>query len=641
MPRRPLPTRTRPVLLCALLLGTTVALAQTPPPADAPAAPAATPAPAAPATAPGAPSPLAAGSATAAPVAPVSVDPTAAMPTAAPAVPAAQQDSCASVSDRAMASDLRAASAQTQKADAAQTARLMDESIALWTLAVQRCEGRGQERARRMLADSERSRQTLAAQLGASPACTAGQKDAGSLQDMAQQAVRERRWQDAALLYRKAENMWDVTAERCAGEAQQTALQRRDQTAIDAHNAEHCAPVFEKARNQSQALRRAPGERSSPEKLTHSQAAETLWREAQTQCRGAAQDVARSNAEQTARERGTPWVATAVPAAPVVLAQAPTPAPLAVSSPAAPAGPAPAPVLATALAAGAGTAAAASADTAAAPAAATPGLFQSLSKALAAPVAAVSSIVAPAPTGPQDMDLQAGSTRFVGRFVREGDSLTGNGQIRWPNGDQYQGDIVRGQRHGQGSFVWASGQRYSGSWVQDEPVGKGQMRFANGDEYEGEVAQGLPHGTGRMRYASGDSFDGRFNRGKPDGQGHYRWANGQSYEGPWQSEQPHGIGKLRFANGNLYEGQLHSGMPEGNGRLTYASGDRYEGSFSGGQPQGEGQYRWTNGDQYSGQWQQGRKHGKGRMQWSNGDAWEGRFENDGQSAEGTLTRKGG
>ena len=29
------------------------------------------------------------------------------------------------------------------------------------------------------------------------------------------------------------------------------------------------------------------------------------------------------------------------------------------------------------------------------------------------------------------------------------------------------------------------------------------------------------------------------------------------------------------------------------------------------------------------------------MQWSNGDAWEGRFENDGQSGEGTLTRKGG
>lgn len=635
MPRHAPRTVFRPLPLTVLCLALS-AHAQSPAPADAtPPAP-----PAALVSAPVAP-PVVVPAAAPAPVTAPAADPTAAMPTAAPAVPAAQQDSCASISDRAMASDLRSAQAQAQKQDATQLARLVDESIALWTLAVQRCEGRGQERARRNLADSERSRQTLAAQLGSSPACTAGQKDAGSLQDLAQQAVRERRWQDAALLYRKAENMWDVTAERCAGEAQQTALQRRDQTAIDAHNAEHCAPVFEQARNQSQALRRVVGDRSSPEKQTHSQAAETLWREALNQCRGTAQDVARSNAEQIARDRGTPWVATAVPGAPAVLVQAaPAPQPPASAAPA-PAAPAPAstPVLASALVAG-GTAAAASADGAAAPAAASPGLFQSLSKALTAPVAAVASVVAPAPpSGPQDMDLQAGDTRFVGRFVREGSTLTGRGQIRWANGDLYDGDIVKGQRHGQGSFAWASGQRYSGPWVNDQPQGKGQMRFANGDEYEGDVAQGLPQGQGRMRYASGDSFEGRFSRGKPDGQGHYRWASGQTYEGPWQSELPHGQGKLKFANGNLWEGQVVQGRPDGSGILTYASGDRYEGTVSQGLPHGEGRYRWTNGDQYQGQWVQGRKHGKGRMQWANGDAWEGQFENDAQGAEGTLTRK--
>jgi len=326
-----MPTPLLTGLVATLLLASTAASAQAPAPAEPATATATATAtaaaePAAPAAAPE-PQPLATGSVAAAAVAPVTADTLADMPTAAPAVPAAQVDTCASVSDRAMASDLRAAQAQAQKADATQFARLVDESIALWTLAVQRCEGRGQERARRNLADSERSRQALATQLGASPACTAGQKDASSLQDLAQQAVRERRWMDAAVLYRKAENMWDVTAERCAGEAQQTALQRRDQTATDAHNAEHCAPVFEQARNQSQALRRVVGDRASPEKQTHSQAAETLWREALAQCRGAAQDVARSNADQIARDRGTPWVATAVPGAPVVLVQAAPPAP--------------------------------------------------------------------------------------------------------------------------------------------------------------------------------------------------------------------------------------------------------------------------------------------------------------------------
>lgn len=626
-----------PLAAAGLLL--TSAHAQMAAPAEArPAAeaPTANTPPAAPATAP----------------APALTELVEAMPTAAPAVPATPPDSCASVSDRAMASDLRFAQAQAQKAEAQQVARLVDESIALWTLAVQRCEGRGQERARRNLADSELSRQALAAQLGSSPACTAGQKDAGSLQELAQQAVRDRRWQDAAMLYRKAENMWDVTAERCTGEAQQTALQRRDQTAVDAHNAEHCAPVFEQARQQSQALRRVVGDRASPEKQTHSQAAETLWREAVNQCRGAAQDVARSSAEQIGRERGTPWVATAVPGAPaavVVARAAPAPAPAVSAAPAtAPikavqqaAAPTPvaAPALASSLVAGAGVATAA-ADASKTPAQASTGLFQSLSKAFSAPVTAVVAAVSPPPaSGPQDMDLLAGDTRFVGRFEREGNTLTGKGQIRWSNGDLYDGDIVRGQRHGQGSFAWASGQRYSGPWVDDQPQGKGQMRFANGDEYEGEVAQGLPQGQGRMRYASGDSFEGRFSRGRPDGQGLYRWASGQVYEGAWQGEMPNGQGKLKFANGNLWEGQVVQGRPDGSGTLTYASGDRYEGTVSQGQPHGEGRYRWTNGDQYQGQWVQGRKHGKGRMQWANGDAWEGQFENDAQGADGTLTRK--
>ena len=559
--------------------------------------------------------------ATATATATATVDPSADMPTAAPAVPGAVQDTCANVSDRAMASDLRSATAQAQKVDSPQLARLVDESIALWTLAVQRCEGRGQERARRNLADSERSRQSLAAALSANPACTAGQKDANSLQELAQQAVRERRWTDAALLYRKAENMWDVTTERCTGEAQQTALQRRDQTATDAHNAEFCAPVFEDARQQSQQLRRTTGDRASPEKQTHSQAAETLWRNALNQCRGAAQDVARNNADQIARDRGTPWVAAVVPGAPVVRASAPAAdsatKPTRLSSPTTPA-----------------------TDATAVPAAATTGLLQDLSKALAASGTAAPA-TAVAASGAQDMDLKAGDTRFVGRFVREGSSLTGNGQVQWSNGDNYSGDIVKSQRQGQGNFTWANGQRYSGPWINDEAQGKGEMAFANGDRYEGDVAQGLPHGQGRMRYANGDVFEGRFTRGGPDGQGLYRWANGQQYEGPWVNEQPHGQGKLKFANGNLFEGQLQAGKPEGSGSLTFASGDRYEGSVSQGAPHGEGNYRWTNGDHYQGQWLQGKRHGKGRMQWANGDAWEGRFENDSQSVDGTLTRKGG
>jgi hypothetical protein len=536
-----------------------------------------------------------------------------------PVAHTAPPETCNSLSDRAMAVDLEAATAQSNKQDPAGLAKLVDEAIALWTLAAQRCEGRAQERARRNLADSERSRASLNATLGASPACTNGQKNATSLQDLAQQAVRERRWMDAAVLYRKAENMWDVAAERCTGEAQTTALQRREQTATDAHNAEFCAPVFERARDQSQKLRSTSASLSVAERQTQSQIAETLWREAQTLCKGPALDVARNNAQSQARDRGTPWVATALPGAPV--AAAPSPA---LSTQAA----------TTVVAAVATTTATASA---AATAAKAPTLAAPLA---AAPRALATSDIPAAPTEPaKALDIQAGDTRFTGHFTRDGDGLSGNGQVRWANGDHYQGDLLKSRRHGQGEFVWASGQRYSGSWVDDEPQGKGQMVFANGNRYEGEVARGLPHDQGRMLYASGDRFEGRFNQGKPDGQGHYHWANGQHYEGPWVNEQPQGVGKLHFANGNVYEGQLVRGTPEGQGTLRFASGERYEGSMSQGQPHGQGSFRWPNGDHYTGQWQQGKKHGQGRMTWANGDHWEGVYENDAQTRNGTLTRK--
>ena len=539
----------------------------------------------------------------------------------APVVSTAPPETCNSLSDRAMAVDLDAATAQSNKQDPARLAKLVDEAIALWTLAAQRCEGRAQERARRNLADSERSRAGLDAALGASPACTNGQKNATSLQDLAQQAVRERRWMDAAVFYRKAENMWDVAAERCTGEAQKTALQRRDKTATDAHNAEFCAPIFERARDQSQKLRNTSASLSVAERQTQSQIAETLWREAQTQCKGQALEVAHNNAQSQARDRGTPWVATALPGAPAV-----PPAPAQRS----------APVAATASnATPAAPVAALAANTAVLAVAPLAAATPPPSTDAAAGPATTSAASAPA----KALDIQAGDTRFTGLFTRDSDGLSGNGQVRWANGDHYQGDLLKSRRHGQGEFVWSSGQRYSGSWINDEPQGKGQLVFANGNRYEGEVARGLPHGQGRMLFASGDRFEGRFNQGKPDGQGHYHWANGQHYEGPWVNEQPHGVGKLHFANGNVFEGQLVRGTPEGQGTLRFASGERYEGAMAQGQPHGQGNFRWPNGDHYTGQWQQGKKHGQGRMTWANGDRWEGVYENDVQTSNGTLTRK--
>lgn len=540
-------------------------------------------------------------------------------PATTPAPVAVPAESCRIVTDRAMAADLRAANAQAQKPDAAQMGRLLDEAIGLWTLATERCTDRAQDRARRNLADSQRTRQALSAELGTGAECASRQTDANSLQDLAQQAVKARRWLDAAVLYRKAENMWDVAAERCTGEPQKLATQRRDQTATDAHNAEFCAPSFERAREATQALSRQNDPAQKAARQTQSQVAETLWRDAIAQCKGQPLDIAQTNAQRLAKERGTPWVPTqAAIAAPTPTAttggKTPEPASSAVAV-ATPAG--------GGLLSGLGTAV---------------GSLLPKTGATDTPPTAPPTTAAPT-TGPQDTDIQSGDTRFQGRFVRQGNLLTGSGRVTWANGDVYNGELQQGKRHGQGEFVWANGQRFRGDWVQDVPHGKGSMKFATGNQYEGDIAQGEPHGDGRMVFASGDSFQGRFVKGKPNGQGTYRWTSGQTYEGPWTQDQPNGTGKLVYANGNRYEGALVNGTPEGLGRLAYASGDEYRGQFSQGAPHGEGTYTWKSGDRYAGLWQAGRKHGQGRFEWPNGDRWDGLFDNDAQTDKGTLTRK--
>jgi hypothetical protein len=116
---------------------------------------------------------------------------------------AAQAPDCASATDLATAADLRAATALAQRAEPPAQARLFDLSIGLWRQAVEACTGRARERAERNLADSQQARQSITDQHGSGEHCSSAQKDAGALQDLADRAEAEQRWQDAALLYRK------------------------------------------------------------------------------------------------------------------------------------------------------------------------------------------------------------------------------------------------------------------------------------------------------------------------------------------------------------------------------------------------------------------------------------------------------
>ncbi len=546
---------------------------------------------------------------------------------AAPVVPV---DACRPLTDQAMSADFKAATAQSQRKGADELSALFDEAINLWQRAGDACTGRAKERALRNLQDSRKSRGALSELLDSGAQCASSHKDADALHELAKQASTERRWLDASLLYRKAENMWELASESCTGNQQQQALKRREEAETDGHNTEFCAPVFDRARSLSQKLRTANAA-TNEEKTRASLLAETAWRDASGQCRGSALEVSRNNIQTIARERGTAWVAmresgVAAPApAPAPAAPAQRVASAAVASVVAP--------LALASAVGSGTVGTAIASS-------------SATALVKASTAAPPTLVTSKPNAALPAEFVAGTARFSGSFVtdssRDGDgtSYSGRGKVVWDNGDSYDGSLVKGQRQGEGQFIWASGQRYSGTWEQDQPRGQGQMQFTNGNRYQGRVEDGLPEGQGVMRYASGDEFTGQLKRGSPNGRGVYVWAAGQRFEGEWLQGVAQGAGTLKFANGDIFEGPVRDGVPHGPGRLVYANGDTYTGNFKNGRPDGEGRFAWKMGDVYAGQWRDGLKDGAGVMTWANGDRWEGRFSRD-EQVEGQLIRKGG
>ena len=169
--------------------------------------------------------------------------------------------------------------------------------------------------------------------MAAGSQCELSHRDAASLQELAAKAFGERRFGDAASLYSKAETMWDLAAEHCTGSQQQIALRRREQTEIDAHNAEFCAPIFDKARDFAQKFRTAAPGLNPTERQAQSMIAETAWRRAATLCKDAALENANSFIQTLARERGTPWAAVPLPDSfQAALPKPPAPRPTAVAS---------------------------------------------------------------------------------------------------------------------------------------------------------------------------------------------------------------------------------------------------------------------------------------------------------------------
>ncbi|KRX09270.1 hypothetical protein PPERSA_05939 [Pseudocohnilembus persalinus] len=187
-------------------------------------------------------------------------------------------------------------------------------------------------------------------------------------------------------------------------------------------------------------------------------------------------------------------------------------------------------------------------------------------------------------------------TLFKGDFFQN--EIRGQGCYEWPDGSSYQGQVSQGLRHGQGKYV-APGQEvsYEGAWEKGLRHGKGTMKFKNGQIYEGEFFKGLKQGNGKMTYPNQNFYQGEWYMDKKDGYGVMHWTSlNQKYEGEWKNNLQNGFGVHVWMDGkgeikeirNRYEGQWVNGIRQGYGTFYYASGAKYEGEWNNNQKNGVG-----------------------------------------------------
>ena len=571
---------------------------------------------------------------------------------------------CRPALDQALGLDGRAEAARGGKLAISEVERLYADAEAHWRTATTTCHGKDLARAQAGLADTTTAHAAVRVLSDAGSECDDAWRAAEGMVELGKGAWKERRWEDAAMLYRKAALAWDVAGERCeAGERHQQAAQKQDSAAADAHNAAWCAPDWDKARELSQRLKVEGQVLPAKERADLSMRAEVLWRSEMQGCVGPDHDRAKANAEAIAKDRGTPLtLPVAVRAVPAFVPNAnaialadgtgvPTSAPvpavsarpvnstpvaanpvkgggkMAVAVP----GPMSAPPVAAVAAAALPIPAAAPPKVASREPAA-PGAAAARPPSVDAPVSTPVPVPAPVagtqPVAPPAADVDPTSLAGVpgivllgpNRFTLAGDlfegdfrvdpatrTLTGRGTFTRQNGDVYTGAIVRGRMEGAGTFRWKNGLVADGTWADDHLVGRADLRFPNGNHYLGDTRNAVPDGKGTMTFASGDRYEGDFEAGLIRGQGRYTWANGDVFEGSLVNAQPEGKGKTVFASGDSYEGDYHAGLMEGQGRYRWPNGDVYEGGWKAAQRDGPGTYIWANGEKSAGVYAAGKQ----------------------------------
>ncbi|CAC5419856.1 unnamed protein product [Mytilus coruscus] len=178
---------------------------------------------------------------------------------------------------------------------------------------------------------------------------------------------------------------------------------------------------------------------------------------------------------------------------------------------------------------------------------------------------------------------------------------------------RYEGEWVKGKKHGFGKLLLKDGTYYEGQFNQGEITGTGFKFFsATKCKYKGQFVKGEMHGRGIMEFPDSSEYEGNFVHNRKNGYGIMRTPLTQ-YDGGYQSNMRHGEGRMVYApmrfdktsNGDRYEGYWVADKRHGPGVLHCADGSIFDGNFDNDEFHGHGLYRHISGVIYDGMWLKG------------------------------------
>jgi len=147
---------------------------------------------------------------------------------------------------------------------------------------------------------------------------------------------------------------------------------------------------------------------------------------------------------------------------------------------------------------------------------------------------------------------------------------------------KYSGNWVNDNINGLGKMIFVSGNVYEGWWKDQQMSGPGKMKYANThpdsnssedayaeddySNYDGEWLKGLKHGLGTMIFMNGDKYIGNWENDKMVGEGLLEYSDGNpnnysTYRGDWDNNMREGYGELKFRDGRAYNGYWEGDEP--------------------------------------------------------------------------------